>query len=42
MADEPKLSPVETFKLESNYLRGEIADELERRQRFFGKASVQF
>jgi len=41
MADETKLSPVETFKIESNYLRGDIAQELRDGNDFFGKASIQ-
>ncbi len=41
MADQPKLSPVETFKTQSNYLRGEIAQELVDGNDFFGKASIQ-
>ncbi len=38
---EVKLSPVETFKEESNYLRGDIGAELVDENDFFGKASVQ-
>jgi sulfite reductase (ferredoxin) len=41
MADEAKLSPVETFKRESNYLRGPIPAELADGNDFFGKASIQ-
>ena len=41
MADESKPSAVETFKLESNYLRGTIAEELASDADSFGKASVQ-
>ncbi len=41
MPDEPKLSPVETFKRESNYLRGPIAAELLDGNDFFGKSSIQ-
>lgn len=41
MSDEPKLSPVETFKIQSNYLRGEIAQELRDENDFFGKGSIQ-
>ena len=41
MADESKPSAVETFKLESNYLRGTIAEELAGEADSFGKASVQ-
>jgi sulfite reductase (ferredoxin) len=36
-----KLTPVEVFKAESNYLRGEIAEELVDENDFFGKASIQ-
>ena len=41
MADESKVSAVETFKLDSGYLRGTIADELEGTEDSFGKVSVQ-
>jgi sulfite reductase (ferredoxin) len=41
MPDEPKLSPVENFKRESNYLRGQIAAELSDGNDFFGKSSIQ-
>ncbi len=41
MSDEPKLSPVETFKIQSNYLRGEIGQELRDENDFFGKGSIQ-
>jgi sulfite reductase (ferredoxin) len=41
MSDEAKLSPVETFKIQSNYLRGEIAQELADANDFFGKGSIQ-
>ncbi len=41
MSDEKKLSPVETFKSESNYLRGEIAQELRDGNDNFGKSSIQ-
>ncbi len=41
MSDNPKLSPVEGFKAESNYLRGEIRDELVDGNDFFGKESIQ-
>ena len=41
MSDESKLSPVEGFKIESNYLRGEIGAELVDENDFFGKASIQ-
>ncbi len=40
MSDQ-KLSPVEVIKLESNYLRGEIAEELAADTDCFGKASIQ-
>lgn len=41
MSDEKKLSPVEGFKTESNYLRGTIARELADPINHFGKASEQ-
>ena len=41
MADSTKLSPVETAKTESNYLRGQIAAELVDGSDAFGKDSVQ-
>jgi sulfite reductase (ferredoxin) len=41
MSDEPKLSPVEVFKIQSNFLRGDIARELADGNDFFGKSSVQ-
>jgi sulfite reductase (ferredoxin) len=41
MSDDKKLSPVEIFKTESNYLRGDIGPELVDGQDFFGKSSVQ-
>ena len=41
MTEEIKLSPVETFKIESNYLGGEIAGELVDGNDHFGKASIQ-
>jgi sulfite reductase (ferredoxin) len=41
MSDEPKLSPVEGFKAESNYLRGTIPEELADGNDFFGKESIQ-
>src|SRR3569623_856947 len=41
MSDESKLSPVEGFKAESNYLRGEIRGELTDGNDFFGKESMQ-
>ncbi len=39
--EETKLSPVEGFKIESNFLRGDIAQELVDENDFFGKASIQ-
>ncbi|MBL8829120.1 MAG: NADPH-dependent assimilatory sulfite reductase hemoprotein subunit [Planctomycetaceae bacterium] len=39
--EETKLSPVEGFKIESNYLRGDIAQELVDSNDFFGKSSIQ-
>ena len=36
-----KLSPVEIFKQDSEYLGGEIADELVDENDFFGKSSIQ-
>lgn len=41
MSDEKKPSPVEVFKIESNYLRGEIQRELRDGTDCFGKGSVQ-
>jgi sulfite reductase (ferredoxin) len=41
MSEEIKLSPVEHFKIQSNYLRGEIAQELRDENDFFGKGSIQ-
>src|ERR1700681_2919250 len=41
MPDEPKPSPVEVIKIESNYLRGDIASELKDGNDFFGKGSIQ-
>ena len=41
MSDQQKLSPVEGFKTESNFLRGAIADELKDGNDFFGKADIQ-
>jgi sulfite reductase (ferredoxin) len=38
---EKKLSAVETIKEKSNYLRGEIAQELADENDFFGKESIQ-
>ena len=40
MSDEPKLSPVETVKINSHYLRGDIAQELRDGNDFFGKDSI--
>ena len=39
--DEKKVSPVETFKQDSNYLRGPIPEELQDENDFFGKSSIQ-
>jgi sulfite reductase (ferredoxin) len=39
--EKEKLSPVEEFKIESNFLRGEIGKELTDGTDFFGKSSVQ-
>ncbi|REK08282.1 MAG: NADPH-dependent assimilatory sulfite reductase hemoprotein subunit [Planctomycetota bacterium] len=41
MADQKKLSPVEVFKIDSNYLRGDIAEELVDGNDSFGKGSIQ-
>jgi sulfite reductase (ferredoxin) len=41
MSDEPKLSPVEVFKIQSNYLRGDIGQELQDGNDYFGKSSIQ-
>ncbi len=41
MADETKLSPVEGFKTESNYLRSDIATELADGNDHFGKVNIQ-
>ena len=41
MSDEPKLSPVETIKQQSNGLRGPIPAELRDSNDFFGKESIQ-
>jgi sulfite reductase (ferredoxin) len=41
MSDEKKLSPVEGFKTESNYLRGDIGKELVDGNDAFGKGSIQ-
>jgi sulfite reductase (ferredoxin) len=40
-SSDPKLSPVETFKIQSNYLRGDIGSELHDENDFFGKGSIQ-
>lgn len=39
--EEVKLSPVEGFKIESNFLRGDIPQELTDGNDFFGKSSIQ-
>lgn len=41
MSDEPKLSAVEGFKTESNYLRGSIGEELVNGDANFSKGSMQ-
>jgi sulfite reductase (ferredoxin) len=41
MADEHKPSAVETFKLDSQFLRGTIGEELTGPEDSFGKASIQ-
>ena len=41
MSDDKKPSPVEVFKVESNYLRGDIGPELVDNNDFFGKGSIQ-
>ena len=41
MSDTRELSPVEGIKVQSNYLRGEIAEELRDGQDHFGKESIQ-
>ncbi|MBI3836508.1 MAG: NADPH-dependent assimilatory sulfite reductase hemoprotein subunit [Planctomycetia bacterium] len=41
MSDEPKLSAVEVFKIQSDYLRGDIGQELRDGNDFFGKSSIQ-
>src|SRR5690349_18544997 len=41
MSTESKPSPVEVFKIESNYLRGNISQELRDANDFFGKESIQ-
>ncbi len=40
-AADAKLSPVEVFKIQGNYLRGNIAQELRDDNDFFGKSSIQ-
>ncbi len=40
-AADAKLSPVEGFKTESNFLRGPIIEELNDANDFFGKSSIQ-
>lgn len=40
MSDQPKLNPVEAAKLESDYLRGSIREELQDANDFFGKTSI--
>ncbi len=40
-AADAKLSPVEVFKIQGNYLRGDIAQELHDGNDFFGKSSIQ-
>lgn len=41
MTDQPKLSPVEGIKAASNYLRGDIAQELRDENPFFAKPTTQ-
>ena len=41
MSNKPKLSPVETIKIESRHLRGTIAEELGNDEPVFGSASEQ-
>jgi sulfite reductase (ferredoxin) len=41
MAEPSKPSPVEVFKIQSQYLRGDIGQELRDGNDFFGKASIQ-
>src|SRR5258708_7610675 len=41
MSDDQKLSPVEGFKSQSNFLRGVIGQELVDGQEHFGKSSEQ-
>ena len=40
-SDTPKTSPVEKFKESSQFLRGEIPEELVDENAFFGKGSIQ-
>ena len=40
-SDTPKTSPVEKFKEASQFLRGEIPEELVDENTFFGKGSIQ-
>jgi sulfite reductase (ferredoxin) len=40
-AADAKPSPVEVFKIQGNYLRGDIAQELHDGNDFFGKSSIQ-
>ena len=41
MSEQEKLSPVDVFKADSNYLRGDIAEELVDENDFFGQGSIQ-
>ena len=41
MSQDPKPSPVEVLKIESNYLSGDIGPELHDGNDFFGKGSIQ-
>ncbi len=41
MSEQPKLSPVDQFKRDSQYLQGEIPEELVDENDFFGKSSIQ-
>ena len=41
MSDEPKLSPVEKIKAESNFLRGSIAEELLNDEAAFDSDTTQ-
>src|SRR4051794_2918830 len=40
MTDQPKLNPVEAAKVESDYLRGSIGEELRDASDFFGKTNI--